>query len=158
MSDYQPLGRSPLMVPRLGVGAMTWGEPAGMARFTPAKLAYGGPASAADEEAAFTSAVAAGATLFDTAAMYSGGASERRLGELAEGSSALIATKFPPRIRATDADMPAALQASLTRLRRHRVDLYQHHFPTRRVDIARLMGLMGDAAEAGQVRAVGVSN
>ncbi len=158
MSDYQPLGRSPLMVPRLGVGAMTWGDPAGMARFTPAKLAYGGPASAADEEAAFTAAVAAGVTLFDTAAMYSGGASERRLGELAEGSSALIATKFPPRIRATDADMPAALQASLTRLRRRRVDLYQHHFPTRRVDIVRLMGLMADAVESGQVRAVGVSN
>ena len=158
MSDYQPLGRSPLMVPRLGVGAMTWGDPAGMARFTPAKLAYGGPASAADEEAAFTAAVAAGVTLFDTAAMYSGGASERRLGELAEGSAALIATKFPPRIRATDADLPAALQASLTRLRRRRVDLYQHHFPTRRVDIPRLMGLMADAVEAGQVRAVGVSN
>jgi hypothetical protein len=37
-----------------------------MARFTPAKLAYGGPASAADEEAAFTTAVGAGVTLFDT--------------------------------------------------------------------------------------------
>ena len=158
MSDYQRLGHSPLMVPRLGVGAMTWGDPAGMARFTPAKLAYGGPASAAAEEAAFTTSVAGGVTLFDTAAMYSGGASERRLGELAEGSAALIATKFPPRIRATDADMPAALQSSLTRLRRGRVDLYQHHFPTRRVDIPRLMGLMADAVEAGKVQAVGVSN
>lgn len=97
-------------------------------------------------------------TLFDTAAMYSGGASERRLGELAEGSAALIATKFPPRIRATDEDMPSALEASLGRLRRRRVDLYQHHFPTRRVDIARLMGRMADAVEAGQVQAVGVSN
>ena len=38
------------------------------------------------------------------------------------------------------------------------MDLYQHHFPTRRVDIPRLMGLMADAVEAGQVRAVGVSN
>src|SRR6188508_1108352 len=146
------------MVPRLGVGAMTWGDPSGMARFTPAKLAYGGPASAADEEAAFTTSVAGGVTLFDTAAMYSGGASERRLGELAEGSAALVATKFPPRIRATDADMPAALQSSLTRLRRSQVDLYQHHFPTRRVDIPALMGLMADALEAGKVRAVGVSN
>jgi aryl-alcohol dehydrogenase-like predicted oxidoreductase len=99
-----------------------------MARFSPAKLAYGGPGSAADEAAAFTTAVAAGVTLFDTAAMYSGGASELRLGELAEDSPALIATKFPPRIRTTDGDMPAALQASLTRLRRRRVDLYQHHF------------------------------
>lgn len=158
MSDHQPLGRSPLMVPRLGVGAMTWGDPAGTARYTPAKLAYGGPASAADEEAAFTTSVAGGVTLFDTAAMYSGGASERRLGELAEGSGALIATKFPPRFRSTDADLPAALQSSLTRLRRRRVDLYQHHFPTRRVDIPRLMGLMADAVDAGQVTAVGVSN
>ena len=158
MSDYQRLGRSHLMVPRLGVGAMTWGDPAGMARFTPAKLAYGGPATAAAEEAAFTTSVAAGVTLFDTAAMYSGGASERRLGELAEGSAALIATKFPPRIRATDSDMPAALQSSLTRLGRSRVDLYQHHYPTRRVDIPRLMGLMADAVEAGTVQAVGVSN
>ena len=158
MSDYQPLGRGPLLVPRLGVGAMTWGDPTGMARFTPAKLAYGGPASATDEEAAFTTSVKAGVTFFDTAAMYSGGASERRLGKLAEGSAALIATKFPPRIRATEADMPAALQDSLSRLRRRQVDLYQHHFPTRRVDIRRLMGLMADAVEAGQVRSVGVSN
>jgi aryl-alcohol dehydrogenase-like predicted oxidoreductase len=129
-----------------------------MARFTPAKLAYGGPASAADEDAAFTTSVAGGVTFFDTAAMYSGGASERRLGELTEGSTALIATKFPPRIRATEAEMPGALQDSLTRLRRRQVDLYQHHFPTRRVDISRLMGLMADAVQAGTVRAVGVSN
>jgi aryl-alcohol dehydrogenase-like predicted oxidoreductase len=146
------------MVPRAGVGAMTWGDPAGTARLTPAKLAYGSPASAADEEAAFSTSLAGGLTLFDTAAMYSRGASERRLGELAEGTGALIATKFPPRIRATEADMPAALQSSLTRLRRRQVDLYQHHFPSRRVDIPRLMGLMADAVEAGQVRAVGVSN
>ena len=158
VNDHQPLGRSPLLVPRLGLGAMTWGEPTGLARFTPAKLAYGGPESAADEEAAFSTAVAAGVTLFDTAAMYSAGASEQRLGTLAEGSPVLIATKFPPRIRATDADLPAALQASLARLRRRRVDLYQHHFPTRRVDIPRLMGRMADAVEAGEVRAVGVSN
>jgi aryl-alcohol dehydrogenase-like predicted oxidoreductase len=37
--------------------------------------------------------------LFDTAAMYSGGASERRLGELAQGRDVLIATKFPAGFR-----------------------------------------------------------
>ena len=158
MGDLQPLGRSTLMVPRLGVGAMTWGDPTGLARFTPAKLAYGGPASAAAERDAVTTSLAAGVTMFDTAAMYSSGASERRVGELTEGTGALVATKFPPRIRSTDAELPAALRASLTRLRRERVDLYQHHFPTRRVDIPALMGLMADAVEAGQVGAVGVSN
>ena len=34
---------------------------------------------------AFEASMAAGVTLFDTAAMYSNGASERRLGELAQG-------------------------------------------------------------------------
>ena len=36
--------------------------------------------------------------------------------------------------------------------------MYQHHFPSRRVDIPRLMNLMADAVAAGRVRAVGVSN
>ena len=42
MPVTQPLGRSDLLVPRLGVGAMTWGEAHGLARLHPAKIAYGG--------------------------------------------------------------------------------------------------------------------
>ncbi len=99
----------------------------------------------------------AGVTLFDTAAMYAGGASERRLGDLSS-DEALIATKFPARLWASAEDMPGQLADSLARLRRDHIDLYQHHFPSRRVDISRLMNLMADAVAAGQVRAVGVSN
>jgi aryl-alcohol dehydrogenase-like predicted oxidoreductase len=137
---------------------MTWGDPSGLSRFTPATLAYGGADGADQEASAFHASLAAGVTLFDTAAMYSNGASERRLGDLAQGTSALVATKFPSGPRATAEDMPGALQASLARLRRTTIDLYQHHFPSRRVDIPTLMGLMADAVDAGQVRAVGVSN
>jgi aryl-alcohol dehydrogenase-like predicted oxidoreductase len=90
--------------------------------------------------------------------MYAGGASERRLGELARGTEAQIATKFPPGLRATAEDMPKALEDSLARLGRGTIDLYQHHFPTNRVDVPRLMNLMVDAVEAGKVRAIGVSN
>ena len=158
MNNMQPLGRSDLLVPRLGIGAMTWGHASGLARFHPAKLAYGGADNPAEEQAAFDAALAGGATLFDTAAMYSGGASERRLGELAQGTTALIATKFPPGLRATAGDLPVALEASLARLGRDSIDLYQHHFPTDRVDIPRLMNFMADAVDAGKVRAVGVSN
>lgn len=158
MSTTQPLGRSELQVPRLGVGTMTWGDPSGLSRFTPATLAYGGAEGADEEALAFESSLAAGVTLFDTAAMYSNGASERRLGELARGTAALIATKFPPGMRATAEDLPRALEASLARLRRDTVDLYQHHYPAKRVDIHRLMELMADAVVAGRVRAVGVSN
>lgn len=158
MEKAHALGRSDLLVPRLGLGTMTWGDPSGLSRYTPAKLAYGGAEGAEQEASAFHASLAAGVTLFDTAAIYSNGASERRLGDLAQGTPALIATKFPQGMRATAEDLPGALQASLARLRRTTVDLYQHHFPSRRVDIPTLMRAMADAVDAGTVRAVGVSN
>lgn len=157
MPATQPLGRSDLLVPRLGVGAMTWGEAHGLARLHPAKIAYGGAEGEAEERGAWEASIAAGGTLFDTAAMYAGGASEQRLGQFTS-DAALIATKFPATVWAKADDMPGQLLDSLDRLHRDHVDLYQHHFPTRRVDIPRLMTLMADAVEAGQVRAVGVSN
>jgi aryl-alcohol dehydrogenase-like predicted oxidoreductase len=137
---------------------MTWGSPSGRSRWGPAKLAYGGPAGPEEEARAFEASLSVGVDLFDTAAMYSGGASERRLGELAEGESVVIATKFPPGWLSRAEALPDALDQSLARLRRSTIDLYQHHFPSRRVSIPSLMGLMADAVEAGKVRAVGVSN
>ncbi len=158
MSDRIRLGRSGLEVPRLGVGAMTWGSPSGRSRWGPAKLAYGGTAGPEEEQLAFEASLSAGVNLFDTAAMYSGGASERRLGELAEGKHVVIATKFPPGWLSKAEALPQALDHSLGRLRRDSIDLYQHHFPSRRISIPSLMGFMADAVEAGKVRAVGVSN
>jgi aryl-alcohol dehydrogenase-like predicted oxidoreductase len=158
MTDRIHLGRSDLQVPRLGVGAMTWGSPSGRSRWGPAKLAYGGPQGPGEERWAFEASLSAGVELFDTAAMYSGGASERRLGELAEGKSVVVATKFPPGWRSKADALPDTLDQSLNRLRRSTIDLYQHHFPSRRISIPALMGLMADAVEAGKVRAVGVSN
>lgn len=145
-------------VPRLGVGAMTWGEARGLARFHPAKMAYGGAHGAVAEQEAMEASLEADVNLFDTAAMYAGGASERRLGELAEGSELLIATKFPGSFGFRVDDLPAELEASLTRLRRRSIDLYQHHFPAKRLSISALMGHLADAVEAGKVTAVGVSN
>ncbi len=54
--------------------------------------------------------------------------------------------------------LPAELEASLARLERNSIDLYQHHFPNQRVSIPKLMGLLADAVDAGKVQAVGVSN
>jgi aryl-alcohol dehydrogenase-like predicted oxidoreductase len=158
MTERIRLGRGDLRVPRLGVGAMTWGSPSGRSRWGPAKLAYGGTPGPEEERRAFEASLAAGADLFDTAAMYSGGASERRLGELAQGRSVVIATKFPPGWLSKVEVFPEALDQSLARLRRSTIDLYQHHFPSRRVSIPVLMGLMADAVQAGKVRAIGVSN
>ena len=155
-SHTATLGRSDVTVPRLGVGAMTWGEAHGLARLHPAKLAYGSAHGYAEEKAAVEASLAAGVTLFDTAAMYAGGASERRLGELARGTDAVLATKFPASFLARADSLPRDLEASIGRL--GRVDLYQHHFPSVLVSIPRLMELMADAVEAGKVKAVGVSN
>ena len=157
MAEMTTLGRSEVRVSRLGLGVMVWGEASGVQRVMPAKSAYGGT-NAADEQSAFDASLAAEINFFDTAAMYSGGASERRLGELAEGKEVVIATKFPPTPLGRAEDMPQALDASLRNLRRNSVDLYQHHFPSRRVDIAKLMDLIADAVQAGRIKAVGVSN
>jgi aryl-alcohol dehydrogenase-like predicted oxidoreductase len=121
-------------------------------------MAYGGADGLEEERHALEASVAAGVTLFDTASMYSGGASERRLGELAPGAAVIVATKFPPAMFSRADDMPHALEGSLARLRRSSVDVYQHHFPSNRVSIPRLMDLMAEAVRAGKVRAVGVSN
>jgi aryl-alcohol dehydrogenase-like predicted oxidoreductase len=159
MTTHMTLGRSDVQVPRLGVGAMTWGDPSGRARWTPAKLAYGGgPESREEEQSAFDASIAAWVTFFDTAAMYGAGASERRLGEMAHGQEVLIATKFPPNMLSRADAMPRALARSLELLQRTTVDLYMHHYPSRWVSIPRLMNLMADAVEQGKVRAVGVSN
>jgi aryl-alcohol dehydrogenase-like predicted oxidoreductase len=157
MEHPHRLGQSDLRVPRLGVGAMTWGEARGLARLHPAKTAYGGAHGFEAETEALQVSVEAGVNLFDTAAMYSGGASERRLAELAAGREVLIGTKFPSRFRFRAEDFPDVLEASLSRLGRDTIDLYQHHYPGR-VSIPRLMNRMADAVEAGKVSAVGVSN
>ncbi len=158
MEQKMPLGRSTLQVPRLGVGAMTWGDAKGLARLHPAKTAYGGAEGFDEEKRALEVSIAAGANLFDTAAMYSGGASERRLGELTHGKDVLIASKFPGSFSFKAEDLPKELAASLSRLGCDSIDLYQHHFPSKRVSIPKLMDQLADAVEAGKIKAIGVSN
>jgi aryl-alcohol dehydrogenase-like predicted oxidoreductase len=137
---------------------MTWGDAKGLARLHPAKTAYGGSYGFEEEKRALEASLAAGVNLFDTAAMYSGGAAERRLGELTRDQDIIIASKYPSGFSFRAEDFPKELEASLTRLRRNCIDLYQHHFPSNRVSIPKLMKHLADAVEAGKVKAVGVSN
>ena len=137
---------------------MTWGDAKGLARFHPAKTAYGGSHGFEEEKRALEAGLAAGVNLFDTAAMYSGGAAERRLGELARDRDVLIASKYPSSLSFRAEDFPRELEGSLKRLGRTSIDLYQHHFPSNRVSIPQLMERVADAVETGKVKAVGVSN
>jgi aryl-alcohol dehydrogenase-like predicted oxidoreductase len=163
MADPEPglemsLGLTGVRVPRLGLGAMVWGDMASAPRWNPARNAYGPTSSRQEQADALEASLAAGVNLVDTAAMYGKGASERRVGELTEGKDVLIATKFPAGFFSRARTLPETLDASLARLRRGVVDLYQVHFPSRWMPIPAVMSLMADAVEAGKVRAVGVSN
>ena len=152
------LGRTLVKVPPLGLGAMVWGDMSAAPRWNPARNAYGPTSSIEDQRQALDVSLAAGVNLLDTAAMYGRGASERRVGELAESRDVVIATKFPARFFSRDVSLPSTLEGSLARLRRPVVDLYQVHYPSRWMSIPKLMHFMADAVEAGKIRAVGVSN
>src|SRR5512138_3296635 len=95
MVDTIQFGKSGVRIPPMGMGVMTWGEAKGLARLHPSKSAYGGTESRQVEQEALEQSLAGGVNFFDTAAMYGGGASERRLGELAADREVIIASKFP---------------------------------------------------------------
>jgi aryl-alcohol dehydrogenase-like predicted oxidoreductase len=137
---------------------MVWGDPKGLARLHPAKTAYGGAHGLEEERRAVEISIEAGVDLFDTAAMYSGGAAEQRLGELTRGKDVIIATKYPSGFSFRVEDFPKELEMTLARLGRDCIDLYQHHYPNNRLSIPKLMNLVVDAVEAGKIKAVGVSN
>jgi len=158
MEHRTPLGRSDLLVPRMGVGAMVWGDPKGLARLHPAQTAYGGAHGFEEEKRALEVSLEAGVNLFDTAAQYSMGAAERRLGELARGRDVIIATKYPSGFSFRVEDFPKELDMTLARLGRDSIDLYQHHYPNAKLSMPRLMDQLADAVKAGKVKAVGVSN
>lgn len=152
------LGKSNLQVPRMGVGAMVWGAPKGLARLHPAQIAYGGAYGIEEERRAVEVSIDAGVNLFDTAAMYSNGAAESRLGELTRGRDVIIATKYPGGFSFKAENLPRELEMTLSRLGRDSIDLYQHHFPNSRLSIPKLMDKVADAVEVGKVKVVGVSN
>jgi aryl-alcohol dehydrogenase-like predicted oxidoreductase len=153
------IGRSDIRVLPLGVGAMTWGNPSFGHRFHPAQLAYGPTDGIEEERKAVDVSLAAGVNLFDTAAMYSYGDAERRLGDLTHDKKVVIATKFPSGfIRPKAEDLPGTLNASLEHLQRSTIDLYQVHYPFPSISIPSAMDLMAEAMQAKKIKAIGVSN
>lgn len=122
------LGRTGLIVSRLGFG----GAPAGLAN-------YLGAYSPADQGqrrqaiAAIETALSLGISYFDTAADYGDGASERIFGEAlaGTGSEIVLATKISNRL-----ELRASIERSLANLRRDRIDLIQFHGTAYEEDIA----------------------
>jgi len=119
------LGRTGLRVSALGFGCGSVGGL--MVRGTPA-----------DQERAVAFALERGVNYFDTAAMYGDGVSETNLGRALETlrSDAIVASKTkvdPARPRAIRDEIARSVEASLRRLRRDRIDVFQLHTPVARL-------------------------
>jgi aryl-alcohol dehydrogenase-like predicted oxidoreductase len=157
--DQIRLGASGLHVSRLGLGMMSYGSDAGR----PWML---------DEAAAepiVRRAVEGGFTFFDTADMYSQGASEvatgRLLRKLLSRDELVIATKvyFPmtpgPNGRGLSRKhILSAIDASLQRLELDYVDLYQIHRWDSETPIEETMEALHDVVRSGKARYIGASS
>jgi aryl-alcohol dehydrogenase-like predicted oxidoreductase len=156
---YTTLGSTGTTVSRLCLGCMTYGSP----QWRPWIL---------DEEAArpfFRRAIDAGINFFDTADMYSLGASEevtgRALREFARREEIVVATKvfFPMNDRPNMGGLSrkhilAAVDASLRRLGMDYIDLYQIHRFDPHTPIEETMEALHDVVKMGKVRYIGASS
>ena len=152
--DTTQLSLSKIALPTLGIGTWSWGD----------RLfwGYGSDYGEKEVEKAFETAIANGATFFDTAEVYGLGESERLLGRFLKQTSqpVQIATKyFPLPWRFGKQAVADALTASLKRLDVERITLYQVHMP---FDFfmgqPTLMEALADEVQRGRVESVGVSN
>ena len=157
--EYVRLGSSGLKVSRLCLGTMTYGSPA----WRPWVLG---------EEASrpfFERAIEAGINFFDTADMYSDGASEevvgRALKDLVRRDEVVVATKvFQPMGAGPNArglsrkHMLDAIDASLRRLGMDYIDLYQTHRADPDTPIEETLAALDDLVRAGKVRYIGASS
>jgi 1-deoxyxylulose-5-phosphate synthase len=157
--DQVRLGNSGLHVSRLGLGMMSYGE-------DPTRPWMLDEATA---EPIVRRAVEGGLTFFDTADMYSQGASEvttgRLLRKLLPREEAVVATKvyFPmtpgPNGRGLSRKhILSAIDASLRRLEMDYVDLYQIHRWDSETPIEETMEALHDVVKAGKARYIGASS
>ena len=100
-----------------------------------------------------------GATLIDTAEMYSGGEAERIVADAISDvrDRVFLVTKVWPTNGSYDGVRKAAAE-SLRRLRTDRIDLYLLHWPSAEHPVAETMRAMKSLVADGVIRYVGVSN
>ena len=160
--EYVNLGHSGLKVSQLCLGCMSYGDTS--------KGWHGDWVLSEDESRPFIrEAVEAGINFFDTANMYSLGASEEVIGrllpEFARRDEIVVATKaFLPWRQAPNAgglSRKALIQAvddSLTRLGMDYVDLFQIHRWDDTTPIEETMEALHDIVKAGKARYIGASS
>uniref|UniRef100_UPI0035CC2678 aldo/keto reductase n=1 Tax=uncultured Sphingomonas sp. TaxID=158754 RepID=UPI0035CC2678 len=158
--DYRQLGSSGLRVPALSFGTATFGG-------TGPLFGAWGRSDVAEARRLVDICLEAGVTLFDTADVYSNGASEEVLGAAIEGrrDQVLISTKTglpmgdgPADWGASRARLIRAVEDSLRRLGTDHVDLLQLHAFDASTPAEEVMGTLDLLIAAGKVRYAGVFN
>ena len=165
--EYVNLGRTGLKVSRICLGCMTYGAPA-----TPDAAKGGRHEWALNEEQSqpfLRQALDAGINFFDTANVYSSGASEEVLGRFlkknARREAVVVATKVWGAMREEPNGRGLSRKAilfeldeSLRRLQMDYVDLYQIHRWDYETPIEETMEALHDVVKAGKVRYIGASS
>jgi aryl-alcohol dehydrogenase-like predicted oxidoreductase len=165
--DYLQLGDTGLKVSRICLGCMTYGDPDAHLPGEAPRWAW----ALKEHEARpfFERALALGINFFDTANVYSYGASEeitgRALRDLARREEVVIATKVFSRMRPGPLGAGLSrkailheIDASLKRLGTDYVDLYQIHRWDDATPIEETMEALHDVVRAGKARYLGASS
>jgi aryl-alcohol dehydrogenase-like predicted oxidoreductase len=128
---------------------------------------FGGRIDYEQSLAVVDEAIEQGITLFDTADIYSQGASEDFIGRALEGrrDAVFVATKFgkpmdenPSERRGSREYVRWAVEGSLRRLRTDHIDVYQMHEPDPNTPLEETLEALDELVREGKVRFVGSSN
>lgn len=139
---------------KIALGAWSWG--AGAAG---GDQVFGNHLSESDLQPVFNRAMECGLTLWDTAAVYGEGSSERILGTFLKDvrrEDMIISTKFTPQIASdSEAAMQDMLNGSKERLHTDFIDVYWIHNP---MNVEKWTPDLIPLAKSGQIKSIGVSN
>lgn len=141
-------------LPKIALGAWSWG--AGAAG---GDQVFGNHLFEKDLQPVFEKSMECGLTLWDTAAVYGEGSSERILGSFVKDirrEDVIISTKFTPQIASdSESAMQDMLNGSKERLNADVIDVYWIHNP---MDVERWTPDLIPLAKSGQIKSIGVSN
>lgn len=123
-------------------------------------MQFGGAASPDESRAMFDAARAAGINHFDTAVLYTDGASETILGPMigTDRSDLFVATKVAYVGGAGRANITAQFDRCRKQLQQDAVDLLYLHRWDAETALEETFGTLADMQAAGQIRYIGVSN
>ncbi|MFP5205793.1 MAG: aldo/keto reductase [Acidobacteriota bacterium] len=164
--DYVNLGKSGLKVSRICLGCMSYGEPSDQLQL-PGRHAW--ILNEAGSQPFLRQALDLGINFFDTANVYSGGASEAVVGRFlkanARREAVVIATKVHGEMRKEPNGRGLSRKAilfeveqSLRRLETDYIDLYQIHRLDSETPIEETLEALHDLIKSGKVRYIGASS